>query len=90
MQVDLRTDAAAFFLRVDDSGPGLDAEHRQLAFRRGWSTKTDDTRFGRGLGLALVVQVVRRYGGRIDVTTSPLGGASFSIEVPAASGAAPR
>lgn len=90
VRVDLRTDGAAFLLRVDDSGPGLDAHQRQLAFRRGWSTKTDDTRFGRGLGLALVVQVVRRYGGRIDVTTSPLGGASFSIEIPTRSAAAPR
>ena len=46
-------------------------------FRRGWSTKTSDGPVGRGLGLALVVQAVRKYDGQIGVTTSDLGGASF-------------
>lgn len=53
-------------VRVQDSGPGLRGVSPQQLFRRGWSTKggTGDVR---GLGLALVEQVVRSYEGRITV-----------------------
>ena len=50
-------------------------------FERGWSTKTADGPVGRGLGLALVVQAVRKYDGHIDVGTSPLGGAEFDVRI---------
>jgi two-component system, CitB family, sensor kinase len=53
-------------------------------FQRGWSTKTADGPVGRGLGLALVVQAVRKYDGHIDVGTSPLGGAEFDVRIGAA------
>ncbi|WP_203932716.1 sensor histidine kinase [Virgisporangium ochraceum] len=65
-------------VRVGDSGPGLPAEQVAEAFRRGWSTKQQ----GRGLGLALVGQVVRRYGGRYDVGTAPVGGALVTVRLP--------
>ncbi|PPK66797.1 sensor histidine kinase [Actinokineospora auranticolor] len=59
-------------LRVADSGPGLPPE----AFRRGWSTKAD----GRGLGLALVGQAVRRAGGVVEVTHGE--GTVFTVRLP--------
>jgi len=51
-------------------------------FERGWSTKRGDTALGRGLGLALVGQVARRYGGTVTVDRSRLGGAAFHVRVP--------
>ena len=69
-------------IEVADSGPGLAADLTESAFTRGWSTKPASTPGGRGLGLALVRQVVRRRGGTIDVGTSRLGGAEFSITLP--------
>jgi len=70
-------------LRVGDSGPGLAAEQRRQVFTRGWSTKPGADGIGRGIGLALVTEVVRRLGGRIDVGVSRLGGAEFSVDIPA-------
>lgn len=67
-------------LDVDDSGPGLDAEAAERAFERGWSTKPGDAT-GRGLGLALVAQVVRRRGGTIEAGPSALGGARFEVRI---------
>jgi sensor histidine kinase regulating citrate/malate metabolism len=67
-------------LDVEDSGPGLDEEAAERAFERGWSTKPGDPT-GRGLGLALVAQVVRRHGGTIEAGRSPLGGARFSVRI---------
>ncbi|MEP7091498.1 MAG: sensor histidine kinase [Nocardioidaceae bacterium] len=68
-------------VRVSDSGPGLAPEFAEQVFERGWSTKTADGPVGRGLGLALVVQAVRKYGGHIEVGTSGLGGAEFDVRI---------
>jgi two-component system CitB family sensor kinase len=57
-------------IEVSDSGPGLDPENLTRAFERGWSTKASPTTAGRGLGLALVGQAVRRYGGSVEVDGS--------------------
>jgi sensor histidine kinase regulating citrate/malate metabolism len=67
-------------LRVSDSGAGLDPAQVEDAFTRGWSTKPTTGPTGRGLGLALVGQVVRRYGGTVDVTREV--GAVFTVHLP--------
>jgi sensor histidine kinase regulating citrate/malate metabolism len=79
-RVELRTgmEGETFVLRVSDSGDGLDPADVERAFRRGWSTKPDDGQIGRGLGLALVAQAVRRHGGTIDVDRS-----RFTVRIPA-------
>ncbi|MEV7045288.1 sensor histidine kinase [Amycolatopsis sp. NPDC051061] len=73
--VTARSDPGELLLRVADTGPGVpeDAD----VFRRGWSTKAED---GHGLGLALVGQAVRRYGGTVDVGHD--GGAVFTVRLP--------
>ncbi len=75
-----RQDGDTLVIRVADSGSGLDPERAQQAFTRGWSTKTPDRLHGRGLGLALVGQVVHRYSGTIDVSNE--GGAVFTVRLP--------
>lgn len=73
-------DESGLQVDVGDSGPGL--PEGVDVFRRGWSTKRGDSALGRGLGLALVGQVARRYGGQITTGRSNLGGASFHVEIP--------
>jgi len=63
-------------VRVADTGPGI--ADVAAAFRRGWSTKQQ----GRGIGLALVRQVVDRYGGSYDVAAAPGGGAVITVRLP--------
>lgn len=71
-------------LRVEDSGPGVSEDQAPWVFDRGWTTKAVDgepvTTTGRGLGLALVAQAVRRNGGVITVRPGP--GAQFSVCLP--------
>ncbi|BCB88994.1 hypothetical protein Psuf_063070 [Phytohabitans suffuscus] len=67
--------AERVLVRVTDTGPGLPAEQVADAFRRGWSTKRE----GRGLGLALVGQVIERYGGSYEVSNAPT---VFTVRIP--------
>jgi two-component system CitB family sensor kinase len=66
-------------IRVHDSGPGLDAQTLELALQRGWSTK-EHGEYGRGLGLALVNQIVRRHAGDMLVHGPP--GTTFDVRLP--------
>jgi sensor histidine kinase regulating citrate/malate metabolism len=81
VEVKIEADHDLFVLDVDDSGPGLDEEAVAHAFERGWSTKRGDPGIGRGIGLALVAQVVRRHGGAVTVGPSHLGGAAFRVRI---------
>lgn len=81
VDVVLVQDDGRLVVRVEDSGPGLADELVEQAFTRGWSTKPAGGVAGRGLGLALVGQVVRRHGGSVSVGRSVLGGAAFEVRL---------
>ncbi|MFJ2033123.1 ATP-binding protein [Streptosporangium sp. NPDC087985] len=76
VEVRMLADETSFLVSVADSGPGLDTATAREAFRPGWTTKGD----GRGLGLAMVGQAVRRLGGTVDVGGGP--GAVFTVRLP--------
>ena len=82
VHVQLRADGQQIVVEVSDSGPGLPPELIESAFTRGWSTKVSASTAGRGLGLALVNQVVRRHEGIVTVSASQLGGARFTVRLP--------
>jgi signal transduction histidine kinase len=77
---------------VDDDGPGIEPADRERIFER--FTRLDDSRArdqgGAGLGLAVVRSIIVRHGGQVWADDSPLGGARFTIELPAAAGRHPR
>lgn len=80
VDVTLRTEEAGLLVRVVDNGPGVDVGTTRELFRRGRSGKGD----GRGLGLALVGQSVRRHGGHVEVAndTGRMRGAVFTAWLP--------
>jgi signal transduction histidine kinase len=65
-------------LRVEDNGPGIQAEHHPSIFDPYFTTKPEGT----GLGLAISKKIVLEHGGRIWVDESPTGGATFVIVLP--------
>ena len=69
-------------LTVDDSGPGVPAAIRARIFDPFFTTKSPDE--GSGLGLSICQRVVAEVGGKIWLEDSPLGGARFVVELPAA------
>ncbi|MEU5111597.1 sensor histidine kinase [Streptomyces longwoodensis] len=68
-------------LKVADTGPGVDGDHTDLVFQRGFSTKPSGPG-GRGLGLALVRQAVHRHAGDLSVSAAEGGGAEFVVRLP--------
>jgi len=82
VEVSVVCDESGLTVDVADSGPGVPPGTGDKIFERGWSTKRGDATLGRGLGLALVGQVARRYGGTVHADGSPLGGAAFHVRVP--------
>jgi signal transduction histidine kinase len=73
-------------LTVDDDGPGIPIPDRERVFER--FTRLDEGRArrdgGAGLGLAVARSIVIRHRGHVWVEDSPLGGARFLVELPAA------
>lgn len=79
--VTARTDAAELVLKVADTGAGVDPDHAERVFQRGFSTKPSGPG-GRGLGLALVRQAVHRHEGTLSVSGADGGGAEFEVRLP--------
>jgi signal transduction histidine kinase len=69
-------------VRVDDSGPGIPEAESRRVFDR--FHRASDRPGGAGLGLAIADAVVRATGGRWELGTSPLGGASMGVAWPKA------
>ena len=67
-------------IEVEDSGTGIPAELREDIFVDGFSTKQSRHGARRGLGLALIKQVVSKSSGSIEVSNTP--GACFKIVLP--------
>jgi signal transduction histidine kinase len=67
---------------VEDDGPGLAAEQREAALAPGG--RLDEKVPGSGLGLAVVADLVRLYGGTLELGESPLGGLRAVLHLPAA------
>lgn len=74
-------------LDVDDAGPGVPLDLRERIFEPLFSTHAPAERPGQsgwGLGLAISRRTLANYGGTLQVSESPLGGARFRIRIPAA------
>ena len=86
MRVRLGTHGPTVRLEVDDDGPGIEVADRTKVFERFARLEEGRSRDagGSGLGLALTKRVVEAHGGSVFIETSSLGGASFVVELPAA------
>ncbi len=68
----------SIFMRVSDSGPGVNSGLKDKIFDPFYTTKNGST----GIGLSLCHRIITDHGGSLQVSTSKLGGAEFVIEIP--------
>jgi len=80
-----RGDGAAI-AEVVDHGPGVPAEHRERIFERFYRVDParSRTRGGAGLGLAIARWIAQAHGGRIELSDTAGGGATFRVRLPLA------
>ena len=78
----LKDGSAEFF--VEDSGPGISAEHLPRLTERFYRVDRSRSREtgGTGLGLAIVKHVVQRHGGQLEIQSTLGKGSCFSILLP--------
>lgn len=69
-------DDKGLMIMVSDTGPGIPKNVLPNIFKPGFSTKA---RTGRGMGMKLIHDIVRRQGGAIDVDTEPGSGTTITI-----------
>ena len=81
MQVRSRDDQDGILIEVEDDGEGISPEDREKIFQP-FVRLGDSGQTGSGLGLALVQRIAKRQGGTIEVGSSPLGGARFTLRWP--------
>ncbi|MFE7778544.1 sensor histidine kinase [Streptomyces sp. NPDC057445] len=82
IEVALHEDSEVTELRVTDNGPGVAPHLRRWVLCDGSSTKRRTDARHRGLGLALVRDIVGRRAGTTTVTDREGGGAVFTVRIP--------
>jgi signal transduction histidine kinase len=84
-RVRVRADAAGperFVLVVEDDGQGLPPDRRDEVLQRG--ARLDESAPGSGLGLSIVDELARAYGGALTLSDSALGGLRLEVDLPRA------
>lgn len=86
VSVSLMADGDQAILTVDDAGPGIPADQRNLALSRFGRLEESRSRAGGGFGLGLNIaaQVIALHQGVIVLDQSPLGGLRTLISLPIA------
>ncbi|QKT06215.1 HAMP domain-containing histidine kinase [Gordonia sp. X0973] len=78
-------------MQVADDGPGLTEEDKKRVFDRFFRGDSSRSRgangAGNGLGLSIVSALVAAHGGQVGVDSEPGHGATFWVDLPAASAA---
>jgi signal transduction histidine kinase len=69
-------------VRVSDHGPGVPEAAREEIFEEFRQLEPDEAAGGSGLGLSISRKLVELHGGRIRVSDTDGGGATFTVELP--------
>ncbi len=83
IRISARPEGEGVRIDVVDTGQGIAAEHLPRIFDKFYRVPGAGQSSGAGLGLAIVREVISAHDGRIDVTSQPGQGTTFSFWLPA-------
>lgn len=81
LSISTQAGADSLAIEITDSGPGLAADLRLLAFEPFWTTKKGQGNH-LGTGLAAALQVAVDHGGNIELAEAPRGGCLARVVLP--------
>jgi PAS domain S-box-containing protein len=79
IDISLQVENGVTVLAFADTGPGMIEDVR----RRALEPFVSGTPAGTGLGLSIVANIVRKWGGEIDIASAPGAGTRISVSIPA-------
>ena len=78
--VGAQTDSGGMTITVTDDGPGIPEDAADALLQRG--TRLDESTPGHGIGLAVVKDIAKSYGGGLSIAGSDMGGAEITVSLP--------
>ena len=72
--------ASGMILTVADDGPGIPEDAAAALLQRGM--RLDESTPGHGIGLAVVKDIARSYGGQLSIQKADIGGAEITVSIP--------
>jgi signal transduction histidine kinase len=83
VRAEAQSDGPGFLtVTVEDDGPGLPEDQREAVLRRG--ARLDESAPGSGLGLSIVEELAKAYGGAVSLGRSAWGGLKVELRLPQA------
>ena len=86
IEIRLRREDTDAVLTVTDTGVGISPEQQANVFERFHRATPEQATPGAGIGLALVIDLVRGLHGRVDLSSEPGVGTTVTVAVPLAQG----
>ena len=72
------SDSDSVYISVHDTGPGIAKENLKTVFGAFYTTKKE----GMGMGLYLIDNIVKTFGGRLELESEPGKGCTFTVVLP--------
>lgn len=84
IKVSARTESNSLLVSVADQGFGIEPDKLDKIWDKFFRINTEKTRYvtGTGLGLPIVKSIVDNLGGRVEVTSTPGQGSTFTVYLP--------
>ena len=90
VEIDAAAEDAGIRVRVRDTGIGISESDLPLVWDRLYRADASRSARGLGLGLSLVKAIVEAHGGRVDVSSVPGQGSTFTVLLPLQRSVRPR
>ncbi len=78
--VPTRLDDGYLVVTIEDDGPEINTDHRELIFEPFFTTKPEVV--GAGLGLSVAYGTMKSLGGTITFASKESGGVIFDVHIP--------